>query len=376
MRRTENFNSVGLKEKKIVGMIPNELSAPIFVVLEVTNLCNLNCIHCGVDAEFVSNDKSHKDKDLSLKEIENLIKECDEIGVSKIIISGGEPLLREDIFDIINYIKIKGIVCCLSTNGTIINSEVASRLKYFGIHFVEITLNGPDDETNSEFFGIKGAFNKIVAGIKAILSESIPLKVNIICSKFNYPFIKETVKFLTDLGVSNVFLATLRHAGRTLRNRDKLMFSNNDYIDFLLDIESFLKEFKQKNNESVNIFYSGNEPTLHYLNPSYLLPICGAGRLHCTISSDGNVRPCPYFSKSNNFKAGNIREKKLKELWLESSIFKLLRNTEIPICNSCDESNCMGGCRIEAYSVYKNLLGGPDPYCNKNIINKIKKSLI
>ncbi len=368
---------VMFKGKGLIGMEPNELSAPIDVLIELTGACNLKCMHCMANADYCSerDDSSEiqTEGELSTDELKRLIDELVEIGVVNIDLSGGEPLLRQDFFEVAEYAIGKGLNCCLLTNALKIDEEMAKRLKEVGIYKIETNLDGPNAEIYDKFRGVPGSFDLTVRAIKAIKAQNIPLRINIAFCKMLLPYYEEIIDLAVELGAIEVCLAPLRLAGRVFDFSDELWFTPTEYASALSQVMQLNKKTKAKHGDSLILIFQGNDELIPIVNPANSFAACGAGRLHCTVTPTGKVKPCPAFPDDEIFMAGDLRKQTLKAIWDASPVFQDMRNTNIPVCDTCNEEGCMGGCRIQSYWVHKGLLAGPDPFCNKAIKKEIRK---
>src|SRR5690554_6588258 len=372
MSTGKSMGNVQLGGRGILAIEPNELSAPIEVLIELTWRCNLKCMHCMMNASY---DESLETQpgELSLSELKDLVDQWSDMGVVHLDLSGGEPLLRTDIYELVAYANTKNLKSCLLSNGTLITDESAKKLKDADIYKVELNLDGPNAAVYDAFRGVKGAFDKTISAVKTLVDKGIPLRVNTMFCKFIHPHFRETIELAARLGIKEVCLSPLRIAGQTLNNYEQLVFSPLEYGEVLPEVINLKIEMEEK--YGVLVLFHGDEEINKYINPRKIFPNCGAGRLHCTIGADGSVRPCPAFPTKKEFIAGNVREKDFATIWNEGEIFKKLRNPDIPGCRECEFAECVGGCRVQAYWKYGDVMGGPDPYCNKLITRKIKEEL-
>ena len=148
---------------------PQVLKAPFLIVWNFTNLCNLNCKHCYQYAGKEISDAN----ELELDEKLNLINELADVNVVSIAFSGGEPLIHKDFFTVLREAKRKGMFTAVATNGTLINEDMAKRLKEYGADYVEISLDFPRPDLHDDFRGISGAFERTINGIKNCVKEDI-----------------------------------------------------------------------------------------------------------------------------------------------------------------------------------------------------------
>ena len=175
---------------------PFTSGAPFQVVWDVTYACNLKCKHCYATAGKIWKDE------LTTKEAKYAIDVFDKTGVTILAFSGGEPLVRPDIFELTKYAADKGMYVAVATNGTLITKEKAREMKKAGIQFVQISLDGADAKTHDAFRGINGAFDKTVKGIKNSVAENFFVEISTTVTKYNYKEIPDIIKFGEELGAN------------------------------------------------------------------------------------------------------------------------------------------------------------------------------
>ncbi|UCH71784.1 MAG: radical SAM protein, partial [Thermoplasmatales archaeon] len=161
--------------------------APFLVVWDITYACNLKCKHCYANAG-----KTLKDE-MTTDEAMQAIDKLDRASVPAIAFSGGEPLVRKDIFELTSYAQDKGIYVGMATNGTMISEQKAREMKESGVQFVQISLDGSSAETHDSFRGIKGVYDKTIEGIKNCVKEDFFVNIATTGTKYNYNEIPKIV---------------------------------------------------------------------------------------------------------------------------------------------------------------------------------------
>ena len=355
--------------------------APFLIVWDITNSCNLKCKHCYANA---GNKKSNE---LTTEEAKNVIDQLDKASVPIIAFSGGEPLVRKDIFELTKYTHDKGIYTAIATNGTLITKEKAKGMKNAGIEFVQISLDGSTAETHDNFRGIKGAYNKTLKGIKNCVEQDFFVNIATTATNHNYEEIPKILDLCEKLEVDWFMIYNFIPTGRGK------FISNNDLTpeqrEKLLNI---LWERLKKGNK-VNVLSTAPQfarvalereigqdkkivPT-HFANPTLsgqlvnlaeFIGGCGCGRFYCSIKANGDIQPCVFFPMT----LGNIKNLEFKEFWRNNQILKELRNKELleGNCGECKYKYYCGGCRARAYAYTGNYLA-PDPGCIKNKTEKL-----
>lgn len=351
--------------------------APFLIVWDITKKCNLQCKHCYANASADSTDK------ISTVQAKKIIDILNKNSVPIISFSGGEPLVRDDIFELIKYASEKGIYVGLATNGTLIDSEKAKQMKEAGIKFVQISLDGATAETHDSFRGVDGMYKKAIQGIRNCVNQDFFVNVATVGTKHNLSEIPDIVSLCNDFNVKWFMLYNFVPVGRgesilnmdlTPEEREKLLTElynglNDDSID--VDLLSTAPQFARVALEHE---YQKNEkivPT-HFLNSTYSNDLfkltefiggCGCGRFYCAIRSNGDIEPCVFFP----LKIGNILEDDFSDLWKNNLVLNDLRTREKlkGNCGDCEYKYYCGGCRARAYGYTGDYLAS-DPGCVQN----------
>ena len=350
--------------------------APFLVVWDITYACNLKCKHCYANAG-----KALKDE-LTTEEAKQVIDKLDHASVPIIAFSGGEPLVRKDIFELTKYAHDKGIYVAVATNGTLITKNKARKMKEAGIQFTQISLDGASAKTHDSFRGIDGVYEKTIQGIKNCVNEGFFVDIAATATKYNYKEAPKIMDLCEELGVNWLMAYNFVPTGR-----GKFISENDLSPD---EREQVLKDLweKLKNGGKVSVLSTAPQfarvalqaeidldkkivPT-HFANPSLsgklvglaeFIGGCGCGRFYCAIRPNGNIEPCVFFPLT----VGNIKEDDFEDLWINNSVLKDLRNKDIlkGNCGKCDYRYYCGGCRARAYG-YTGDYSAPDPGCIHN----------
>jgi radical SAM protein with 4Fe4S-binding SPASM domain len=288
-----------------------------------------------------------------------------------IVLSGGEPLLREDVFDLARYGTDKGLRMCIATNGTLVTEEICEKMKASGIKMVSLSLDGSTDRVHDDFRAQKGAFAGTINAANLFRKHDIPFLINSSFTKRNQDEIPKVYKLAKELGATAWYMFMIVPTGRGEEIMNELI-SKEDYeeiLDWHYQMEKNEKDLlvrptcaphyyrivlqKQKEEgekierRSLKFSTGGSKG-------------CIAGQVICLIDVDGNVLPCSYFPKF----AGNIREQSFKDIWENSQLFHELRDFKRykDKCGSCEFINVCGGCRARAYAVSGDYLD-EEPFC-------------
>ena len=312
--------------------------APRIISWNITLRCPLKCAHCYVDAG-----DSEAEGVLSTKEAFGVIDQICETGKPVLVLSGGEPLMREDIFDIARYGSDQGLRMVMGTSGILIDRKHAAKLRKAGIKAVAISLDSKDPAVHDSFRGMNGVWEKAVQAIRNCRDEGIGVQVNISVMRFDINEVNEVIDLGTSLGVRDYQVFFPVPTGRA---RETEPGKPDEY-------ETLIRKILKKYHDSgVNI-----RPTcapqfrriaeeLGIKNPSWGRG-CIAGISYCRIYANGDVTPCPYLPVS----AGNVRTTPFHEIWNNSEIFAALRDPDrlTGKCGICRYKTICGGCRARAY---------------------------
>jgi len=335
------------------------------VAWEITRRCNLSCKHCRAVAE----DHPY-DNELDTQASFRLLEQIKEVGEPIIILTGGEPLLREDIFDIAAYGTKLGLRMVMAPNGTLITEDSAKKMKDSGIKRISVSLDGSTPETHDAFRGLENAFENAIRGIKIARQAGIEFQINTTITKTNLDQIPKILKLAENLGAvaHHIFLLVPTGRGK-----------------YIADSEINAQEYE----ETLNWFYDQREKTSLQLKatcaPHYYRILrqrakedgkkitfethgldavtrgCLAGTGFCFISHVGRVQTCGFL----DVECGDITKQTFKDVWKNSQVFNTLRDfsTLESKCGICEFKKVCGGCRARAYEATGNYLA-EEPLCS------------
>ncbi|SPQ00217.1 Radical SAM [Candidatus Sulfobium mesophilum] len=342
--------------------------SPKWIAWEITRRCNLRCVHCRSSSEMEA--KGHPDFPTS--EAFRIIDDIESYAKPVVVLSGGEPLVRKDVFEIAQYGTDKGLRMCLATNGTLVNDDICEKIKASGIKIVSLSLDGSEEAVHDDFRSQKGAFAGTINAARLFKRHGIEFIVNSSFTRRNQEEIPKVYRLAKELGATAWYMFMIVPTGRGEEIINELI-SKEDYEEILdwhyqmekdedtmlvrptcaphyyrVVLQQSKKEGEKFKKRTLKFSTGGSKG-------------CIAGQLICLIDVDGNVLPCSYFPKP----AGNIRETSFKEIWEGSELFKDLRDFKKykGKCGSCEFVNVCGGCRARAYSVYGDYLE-EEPFCS------------
>jgi heme b synthase len=334
------------------------------IAWELTRSCNLACVHCRASAEH-----GPFPGELSTEECLRVMDEIASISKPVIILTGGEPLLRTDIFDIARYGENKGFRMVMATNGTLITEEMVEKMKSAGIQRISISLDGPDAETHDAFRKVKGAFEGSLQGIDIAKKNGLQFQINTTVTQANLHLIADLLHLAVDLGAAahHIFLLVPTGRGKDLKDQE---ISALDYEKTLhwfceqtdqvpLQLKAtcaphYYRIIRQRAKKEGKKMFHQKEGL------DAMTRGCLGGISFCFISHVGQVQPCGYLELN----CGNIRERPFREIWSTSEVFQNLRNTDgyRGKCGRCEFRKVCGGCRARAYEISGDYMA-EEPYC-------------
>lgn len=329
-------------------MAKNGLRAPVNVTWEISLKCNLHCVHCLSDSGNIARDE------LKTSECMKLIDELSAIKVFQVNIGGGEPFIREDFLDLLDYFHHKGMVTCVSTNGIAVDREISKLLSKMEMLYLQVSLDGANEETNDRIRG-KGTYKKILGALDALAAEKVRFSINTVLTRINFDQL-ETLRQMAKGYGAELRVSRFRPSGRGKSSKADLGPTPEQ-------LESFA-EWLDKNDlvRTGDSFFCLTSDHRRHKG----LDMCGAAKMTCCVSPDGNVYPCA-FLQEKPFLSGNVRRQSFKDIWDKSLIFKQFRNINVKSCVDCYRFEvCRGGCPAMAYHTYHDI-NMPDPECLVNL---------
>jgi len=337
---------------------------PRLIAWELTAGCNLSCVHCrGSSTSRVP------DNELTTDEAKHFIDELAEMGSPILILSGGEPLVRKDVYEIAQYGTDKGLRVVLATNGTLLTPEVARKLKDSGIRRVSISLDGATPRMHDDFRGVPGAFEGAMKGIDSLKQVGLEFQVNTTITKRNLDDVPQILEMATSIGAAalHIFLLVPTGRGKDLANEEIPPAEYERVLNWFYDQQKtstiqlkatcaphYFRIMRQRARRE------GIEVTAKTHGYEAMTRGCLGGTAFCFVSSIGDVQACGYLPVV----AGNIKEEPFANIWDDSTLFNDLRNVDEfrGKCGRCDYRKVCGGCRARAYAATGDYLA-EEPYC-------------
>ena len=322
----------------------DRLPGPLALHLEVVSACNLTCSHC------FAGHLPRRETPLTLVELDRLFGEMSNLGTFRLGLTGGEPLLRGDLFELLDAALGHGLHPCLTTNGLLITDEIARSFGARDLVWLNISLEGATRETNDRVRG-EGTFDRVLERIK-ILRRHSRFTLAFTIMRSNLHEIEDCARLAHDLGAETAVFRPLYPVG-TAQSHPELMPTFAEYTDALnrlsrLEVASDLHAIDPFSPQSRS---ESRATTLQHHG-------CGAGNLVCSVSVSGDVNPCSFLG--TRFNAANLRHHSLEEIWSNSEGFKSIRALPGPD-PSHPNQRFSGGCRARSLA-FNGSINAPDPW--------------
>jgi len=365
---------------------------------ETTAACNLACVHCRrLDvSQQLSQD------DLSTEQARGMIRSLPQTGSPILVFSGGEPLMRPDLFELAETAVETGLPIALATNGTIMDDTIAKRVVDVGFRRVSMSFDGPDAAVHDGFRGIDGAFESTVRGFGALRRNGMSMQINTTVTKHNYEHLDRMYDLALELGADALHIFMLVPVGCGMALTEEIMLDDQEYesaLNWIYD-RSLEQRIHLKATCAPHYFRvmtqrakADGSPMPHAAHPhrsmgghpggdgktarpgghsgsggghpqhgdmSAMTKGCLAGQAICFISHTGEVFPCGYLPVSS----GNVKTTPLPSIWQDSTVFGELRDdTNLDgKCGCCEYKKLCMGCRARAYAETYDYLA-EEPNC-------------
>ena len=322
----------------------------MIVSWNTTNICNLKCKHCYRDAGVKSQQELNTDEGLTL------VDQIAEAGFKIMIFSGGEPLMREDIYTLTERARDRGLRPVFGTNGTLLDVQTAQRLKSAGAVTMGISLDSADPASHDEFRAVPGSWRLAVEGMKACRAAGLPFQIHTTVMEWNMREVEQLTDFAVEMGAVGHHIFFLVPTGRAVDIETETLRATQ--------YESLLRRIMKK-QALVDIEL---KPTCapQFMRIADQMGVktrftkgCLAGISYCIINPVGIVQPCAYL----NIEAGDLRKDTFGSIWRNSTVFQELRAGELKGgCGRCKYKDLCGGCRARAYFYHGDYLA-EEPWC-------------
>ncbi len=323
----------------------------MLVAWEVTRSCNLSCVHCRASA-----DKGPYEGELDTERAKQILDEITLTGSPIIILTGGEPLLRDDVFELARYGTDLGLRMVMATNGTLLTPDLVENMKESGIKRVSISLDGENAQKHDAFRKVEGAFDASLKGISLLKKSGLDFQINTTVTRHNADDIDKILQMAVDLGAvaHHIFLLVPTGRAKDMVNQEIDSQKYEKLLHWFYGMRNktplhlkatcaphyyrILRQEAHKKGEKIDFKTYGLDAVTRG---------CLGGTAFCFISHDGIVQPCGYLELN----CGDLKESSFDVIWKESKIFNELRDFSSykGKCGRCEYRKFCGGCRARAY---------------------------
>lgn len=346
------------------GLSLDGLGMPLWLVIELTYKCPLKCPWCSNPVDF-----NRYRNELTTEEWKDVLREGRRLGSLQLGFTGGEPMLRRDLEELVEEADRLGYYTNLITSGVGLNEKRLRALKKAGLKQIQLSIQACDQELNEKLVGLDVFAHKIAIA-RTIKAEGFPMVLNVPVSRYN---IEQTTAFIdlaADLGVEYVEFANLQYYNWALLNRAELLPTREQ----LARSEAEVKAARERLGKKLTIYYV--VPDYHDTRPKACMN--GWGSIHLTIAPDGTALPCQEARLIKGIEFPNVREHGLDWIWTRSPAFNQFRGESWmkEPCRSCSEKEKdFGGCRCQAYLMTGDA-ANTDPVCAKSPHRHLVDALI
>jgi AdoMet-dependent heme synthase len=341
------------------------------VAWEITRNCNLSCVHCRASATSGPY-TDELDTEAGLR----LLDQIADTGNPIVILTGGEPLLRDDIFEIARYGTDQGLRMVMAVNGTLITEAVADQMKAAGIQRISVSLDGATREQHDRFRGVEGAFDGALEGLRLARQAGIEFQINTTITKANLAQMPEIQTLAEDLGAvaHHIFLLVPTGRGKYIADQAIDAAEYEKALNWFYDQREktslqlkatcaphYYRILRQRAREE------GKKVTFETHGLDAVTRGCLGGTGFCFISHVGIVQPCGFLELD----CGDVTRTPFQEIWNHSDVFLSLRNHEelTGKCGRCEYKRVCGGCRARAYEATGDFMA-EEPLCSYQPITR------
>ncbi|MDX1756805.1 MAG: pyrroloquinoline quinone biosynthesis protein PqqE [Marinobacter sp.] len=335
----------------------DRVGPPLWLLAELTYRCPLQCPYCSNPLDY-----AHREQELTTEQWLSVLRQGRAMGAAQLGFSGGEPLVRQDLPELIAEARQLGYYSNLITSGLGLTETKVNRFRDAGLDHIQVSFQASDPELNNAVAGSRKAFEQKLAMARAVKEAGYPMVLNFVIHRHNIHQMRDIIDLCHRLGADYVELATCQYYGWAFHNREGLMPSRSQ-------LEAAEREV---NEQRARLADAGSTMKLIFVTPDYYEErpkacMNGWGSLFLTVAPDGTALPC-HSARLLPIDFANVRDESLRRIWYDSPGFNHYRGDSwMPEpCRSCDEKDKdFGGCRCQAYLLTGNA-DNADPVCSKS----------
>ena len=341
------------------GVSLDGLGMPMWLTLELTYRCPLHCPWCSNPLDF-----DRYGNELSTEEWKKVLRDGRKLGSLQLGFTGGEPMLRDDIEELVAEAENLGYYTNLITSGIGLTPDRLKAMKKAGLKQIQLSLQSSDRDITNKLVGAD-VYEQKLAVAHDIKAQGFPMVLNVPVCKQNIAQARDILKLAEELGVEYIEFANVQYYNWALLNRSELLPTREE----LEDAEEAVREVRARLGKKMSIYFVIPD----YFDKRPKACMNGWGAIHLTIAPDGAALPCQESRVIKNLEFPNVREHSLEWIWRESPVFNEFRDDKWmkEPCRSCDEkAKDHGGCRCQAYLLTGDA-ANTDPVCAKSPMHEL-----
>ncbi|MGO1054239.1 pyrroloquinoline quinone biosynthesis protein PqqE [Crossiella sp. CA198] len=328
--------------------------APLGMLAELTHRCPLHCPYCSNPLELIA-----KNNELSTDQWRSVLTQARELGVLQVHMSGGEPLARHDLRELVEHASDLGCYVNLVTSGLGLTEPVLQDLADRGLAHVQLSIQDSDPVRGNQVAGAR-AHDRKLAAAQVVHKVGLPLTGNVVLTRLNHDRIGDIITMAEAMGVDRLELANTQYYGWALKNRAQLMPTREQ----LATAEPIVRAASKRLAGRMQVVYVVADYYEDYPKPC----MHGWGARQLTVAPNGDVLPCPAATAISTLKLDNVKDRPLAEIWYQGESFNAYRGTGwmSPTCQACPRKETdFGGCRCQAFLLTGDA-AATDPVCSKS----------
>ncbi len=341
----------------------NAITPPFWLLAELTYRCPLHCVFCYNPLNYAA-----IQNELTTAEWIKVMREARQLGAAQLGFSGGEPLMRDDLEELVDEAHRLGFYTNLITSGVGLNEKRIQALKTAGLDHIQLSFQDSTQEMN-DFLSSTKTF-ELKKRVAALIKQyDYPMVMNVVLHRHNLPHIDKIIEMALSLEAEYVELANTQYYGWAMKNREHLIPSHQQ----LIEAEAIVNQYREKIGKTCKLLFV--VPDYFENRPKACMN--GWGSVFLGVGADGAALPCHNAREIPGLDIPNVRDHSMREIWYDSKAFNFFRGFEWmqEPCRSCDEkSKDFGGCRCQALMLAGDA-SKTDPVCSKSpdhgVIEKI-----
>lgn len=351
------MSRIGSATAKLLAQEKKPHGQPLWLLAELTYKCPLQCPYCSNPLDF-----ANAGEELNTEQWIEVFRQARQMGAAQLGFSGGEPLVRQDLEQLIAAGRDLGYYTNLITSGIGLNAERIAAFREAGLDHIQVSFQASDEAVNNMLAGSKKAFQQKLKIAREVKAQGYPMVLNFVTHKHNIDQIDRIIELCVELEADYVELATCQYYGWAYENREALLPTQAQ----LERAERITNEYREK------LAAEGNPIRLIFVTPDYYEErpkkcMNGWGEIFLTVTPDGTALPC-HSARMLPLEFPNVKTQSVASIWNDSAGFNHFRGDDWmqEPCRSCDEKeNDFGGCRCQAYMMTGDMHAA-DPVCSKS----------